>query len=61
MKKSLDSNQDFEYKVAGVAGIEPASREFRVRCLTAWLHPNICIIELQPAEPRERQEPLLVR
>ena len=61
MKKSLDSNQDFEYKVAGVAGIEPASREFRVRCLTAWLHPNIRIIELQPNELREHRELLLAR
>ena len=27
-------------KLAGVTGIEPVNGEFRVHCLTAWLHPK---------------------
>ena len=27
--------------LAGVTGIEPVNGEFRVHCLTAWLHPKI--------------------
>ena len=27
-------------RMAGVTGIEPVNGEFRVHCLTAWLHPN---------------------
>ena len=26
--------------LAGVTGIEPVNGEFRVHCLTAWLHPK---------------------
>ena len=29
--------------LAGVTGIEPVNGEFRVHCLTAWLHPNMGI------------------
>ena len=28
------------FLLAGVTGIEPVNGEFRVHCLTAWLHPN---------------------
>lgn len=52
IKKSLNANQGFKNRVAGVAGIEPASREFRVRCLTAWLHPNIHVTEPELNELR---------
>lgn len=38
------SSPNFEIlKVAGVTGIEPVNGEFRVHCLTAWLHPNMGI------------------
>ena len=30
-----------ESKLAGVAGFEPTNDGVRVRCLTAWRHPNI--------------------
>jgi hypothetical protein len=29
-------------KMAGVLGIEPRNGGTKNRCLTAWLHPNIC-------------------
>ena len=35
--------QSFYLTLAGVTGIEPVNGEFRVHCLTAWLHPNIII------------------
>ena len=31
------------HKLAGVAGFEPTNDGVRVRCLTAWRHPNIQI------------------
>ena len=31
----------FLIMLAGVTGIEPVNGEFRVHCLTAWLHPKI--------------------
>ena len=33
----------FLIMLAGVTGIEPVNGEFRVHCLTAWLHPKITI------------------
>ena len=35
--------QSFYLTLAGVTGIEPVNGEFRVHCLTAWLHPNFTI------------------
>ena len=32
-------------KMAGVAGFEPTNDGVRVRCLTAWRHPNIQLTE----------------
>ena len=28
-----------KYKMAGVAGLEPANHGIKTRCLTTWLHP----------------------
>ena len=33
----------WDFYLAGVTGIEPVNGEFRVHCLTAWLHPNFTI------------------
>jgi hypothetical protein len=29
------------FNMAGVAGFEPTNDGVKVRCLTAWLHPNV--------------------
>ena len=45
--------------MAGVTGIEPVTGEFRVHCLTAWLHPND--INFPLSELLIRQELLLAK
>ena len=39
MKKPIVIDWSF-FTLAGVTGFEPVNGEFRVHCLTAWLHPN---------------------
>lgn len=39
MKKTNQNDWHF-FTLAGVTGFEPVNGEFRVHCLTAWLHPN---------------------
>ena len=41
--------------MAGVTGIEPVNGEFRVHCLTAWLHPKF----IRLSELQQHQELLL--
>ena len=36
----------WDFLLAGVTGIEPVNGEFRVHCLTAWLHPNVLFIRV---------------
>ena len=38
--KMLKYNAEKSGGVAGAAGFEPATGGVKVRCLTAWLHPN---------------------
>ena len=42
----------FVKHLAGIAGFEPTSDGVKVRCLTAWLYPNInkCRRHLSPAQ-----------
>lgn len=37
-------SQSAAVRMARVAGFEPANDGVRIRCLTAWLYPNISII-----------------
>ena len=39
----LNLNLQYIVSVAGVAGFEPTNDGVRVRCLTAWRHPNFYI------------------
>ena len=43
IKRKAANRSFFNIKLAGVTGIEPVNGEFRVHCLTAWLHPNFTI------------------
>ena len=52
-KKTGLNSRYFFYMLAGVTGIEPVNGEFRVHCLTAWLHPNIGITKTGLADINE--------
>ena len=40
-KKASDFSLALSLYMAGVAGFEPTHNGVKVRCLTAWRHPNI--------------------
>ena len=43
-------DQKTQKKVAGMAGLEPASEGVKVPCLTTWLHPCISCISVRWGE-----------